>query len=145
MKKTAILVHGCHLQANEWEKMIWGDPKNGLLGRVPRALELFDSEKADLLYFGTGESEKDGLKESEYTLSYAVEHAAELSRFSKMDAPDIEKWFREVSVSDTESQNTGEEIRLAAVECKERGIERMILVSSPTHISRCLLTAEKLR
>ena len=29
--KTAVLIHGCHLQAEGWENIIWGNPEKGIL------------------------------------------------------------------------------------------------------------------
>jgi hypothetical protein len=63
--KTAILIHGCHLQAEEWENIVWRNPRVGILGRIPRGIQLAIQEKADLIFWGTGASEKDGLKEAE--------------------------------------------------------------------------------
>lgn len=143
--KIGVLIHGCHLQAKGWEDIIWGNPQEGRLGRVPRALQFLNTDDVGLLYWGTGASEKDGLKESEQTFSFAVTHAVDLPEFEGLDSYEIEAKLREVSFIDTVTQNTKEEISAASALCKERGIQRLILVSSPTHISRCLLTAEKLR
>ena len=32
--KTAVLIHGLHVDSFNWEHLIWGDPLNGLLGRA---------------------------------------------------------------------------------------------------------------
>ena len=61
--KTAILIHGRHLQTNGWEDIMWGDPANGRLGQIPKALELVNDMQADLIYWGTGASERNGGKE----------------------------------------------------------------------------------
>jgi len=143
--KIGVLIHGCHLQAKGWEDIIWGSPQEGRLGRVPRALQLFNTDDVELLYWGTGASEKDGMKEAEYTFNYAVTHCKELSQFQGSDTYEIEPILKQISHVDTVSINTKEEISAAGALCRERGIQRLVLVSSPTHISRCLLIAEKLQ
>lgn len=142
---TAILIHGCHLQAKEWEHIIWGRPQEGILGRVPRGIQLAIFDHIPLIFWGTGASEKDGVKEAQYTFDYAVAHGPELPEFIGWDRYEVEGFLRSVSHIDIDTQNTLEEIKRAGEVCRERGITRMILVSSPTHISRCLLEAEKLR
>ncbi len=143
--KTGILIHGCHLQAEEWENIVWGNPMIGILGRIPRGIQLAIQEKADLVYWGTGASEKDGLKEAEYTFQYAVSHISQLSKLSGLNSNEIDLILHKNSILDTKTQNTKEEIAQALKDCQSRKITRLILVSSPTHIARCLQTAEVLR
>lgn len=135
--KTAILIHGCHLFAKEWENIVWGNPEKGILGRIPKGIELAYREDANLIFWGTGASEKDGAKEAEYTFRYAVSHGSELSYFQGLKSKEIEKILRPWSFIDTETQNTPQEVDRAVEVCKEKRIERLILVSSPTHIARC--------
>ncbi len=142
---TGVLIHGCHLQAKEWENIVWGNPKGGTLGRAPRGIQLAICEKAELIFWGTGASEKDGMKEAQFAFNYAVVHGCELSEFSGYDPYEIESILRGISFIDTATQNTSQEIECAAEVCHERGITRLILVSSPTHIPRCLSEAEKFR
>ncbi len=147
---TAILIHGCHLQAEAWEHIVWGDPKHGVLGRVPKGLQLAEKHAASLIFWGTGASQKDGKKESEYTYDYALQHIHELDDvlkhgFAGYDAYEIQELLGKKSRLDLETQNTTDEIAAAAAFCKERRIDELILVSSPTHIARCLQEAQKLK
>lgn len=143
--KSAVLIHGCHLQAEGWESIVWGDPKNGVLGRAPKGVRLALRERFDLIYWGTGASKKGDRKESEYTFDYTIAHAGQLSELEGFDPYEVESILRPMSYIDTVSQNTMEEVARAADVCRARGIGRLILVSSPTHIARCLQEAEKLR
>ena len=142
---VAVLIHGRHLDTKMWEHIIWGDPKRGVLGQVPKGLQVATREGARLIFWGTGASEKDGVKESRYTFDYAVAHAGELPEYMGFDAYEIAAMLGEVSYIDEETQNTAQEVTMAAKLCNERGITRLILVSAPTHIARCLMEAEKLR
>jgi len=144
--KTAILIHGCHLEANGWKNIFWGDPQKGILGRAPKAFDLFwKEENVALIYWGTGASEKDGKKEAKYSFDYALARANQLPGFKGFDTHQIEKIFGKYSYIDTVSQNTPQEVEGAIHVCREKEIERLILVSSSTHIARCLQCAEKVR
>ena len=143
--KTAVLIHGCHLQAKDWENIIWGCPEVNVLGRIPKGLLLAAQEDAELVYWGTGASEVNGVKESRKIFAFAATHSGSLvyDGFG-LNEKTINKLLSR-SFIDTESQNTLQEVRGAMQLCAERGIERLILVSSPTHIARCLQCAERVR
>ena len=143
--KTAVLIHGCHLQAKDWENIIWGDPQNGVWGRASKGLQVAIREKPELIYWGTSASEKNGIKEAQYTFDYALSHVKDLEYFKRRDVQDIEQSLHRVSFIDMETQNTPQETRRAMEMCRDRGIERLVLVSSPTHVARCLQSAERVR
>lgn len=150
--KTGVLVHGCHLDAYDWRGIVWGYPAGDQLGRAPKGVLVAHQEQAELLVFGTGASqrvvERDGeacvMKEGEYTLDYLRRHFDGLGEFAAFDGIDLPRLRALVEASArtaSRSQNTREEVTEAAEMFLEHGIERMILVSSPTHISRCLRDA----
>ena len=43
-----ILVHGCHLQADAWESIMWGDIGTQQLGRIPRAILTAREQNAEI-------------------------------------------------------------------------------------------------
>lgn len=141
--KTGVLVHGCHLEAFDWRGIVWGTPPRDL-GRIPTAVYVAIKENADVIVFGTGASERAGRKESEVTRDYMIEHFSELKEFSCFEGIPVDE-FREkmeaISKADRTSMNTLEEMRAAGSIFLEGGIEKVILVSSPTHISRCIRDA----
>jgi len=146
--KTAIIIHGCHLYATGWESIVWGNPQKRILGRASRGILLAISERPEFIWWGTGASEKGGVKEAQYTFDYALEHLEELlpgyfetghDRFA------VRKFFQNRSLIDTTSQNTPEETEHAMRLCKQKDVKRLFLVSSPTHIARCLQSAEIVR
>ena len=110
---AGILVHGCHLSADGWEHIVWGQPPHQL-GRLPHAVLLAWEEKATVVVFGTGASEKDGLKESEYTIRYLWDHWAELAEFEplhRVPLDEAQALMRRIAVVDAETQNTDQEVR----------------------------------
>ena len=57
--KRCVAVHGCHVEAEGWGNIIWGDPKNNYLGRVAKGIDLALSIGAEYISIGTGASERD--------------------------------------------------------------------------------------
>ena len=131
-----VLIHGCHLQAEGWENIVWGNP-HGRRGRAPKGIAQALRHNAGLIYWGTGASQKDGLKESQYTFKYSLEHLDDFVKGRTEWADKVSAYLHEVSLVDTVTQNTTEEITAALGECHRRGIQELYLVSSPTHIARC--------
>ena len=143
--RTAVLIHGCHVQAIGWKEIVYGN-LDGRLGRVPTALEEAVNKQASLIFWGTGASEKKGLKESEYTYKKAIGSKLEgLASVVGRDSGELRKYITDVSYVDKKTQNTTEEIQRAIKKCKKKGITELILVSSPTHIARCLQEACKIQ
>lgn len=130
--KTAIVVHGYHLYADQWEKLVWGKPEYGVFGCASKALTVAHEQKTDFMIWGTGASERNGMKEAEYTFRFAQYKATGLMlRALKNCKHHI----------DTTSQNTKEEIAVAFAFALQEDIKRIVLVSNPTHIARCLQMA----
>lgn len=145
-EKTAILVHGCHLDADNWEHIIWGEVSSQRLGRVPHAILLAVKEDASLVVFGTGGSQRGGLKEGDFTLRYMRRNLPRMYTFDKfrnagLDVPSLAVRMEEISVCETDSRNTVEELTQAFRLFARAAIRRVILVSSGTHLPRCLRDA----
>jgi len=141
-----ILVHGCHLQAEGWERIVWGEAPFKL-GRLPHAVLLAWEEKASVVVFGTGASQRGGLKESEVTLQYLWDHWHELADFEalhQLPLNEVRAFMNTVAVLDRETQNTDQEISNALRIMSQKQCRSAILVSSPTHLPRCLASACKL-
>lgn len=162
--KTGVLVHGCNLHAENWRHLAWGDPPVAM-GRLPQGLLTAYTHDADVIVFGSGASSKEyryshspksgtELVESEYTFEYLASHFDNLLNFKPWqdmvaEAKDVNAW-RELEkklldriVLDTVSQNTVEELATAGKMFVDHGVERVLLISSPTHIVRVLRDANK--
>ncbi|MEK7101814.1 MAG: ElyC/SanA/YdcF family protein [Patescibacteria group bacterium] len=134
--KTAVLIHGCHLQAEGWENIIWGNPEKGILGRVPKGI--FEALKwnSDIMIFSTGASEKNGVKEGKYIFQYALQRLEEMISLIPDPTMDLRAFVQERARLELSSQNTREEVLASARLAHAEGIERLVLVSSPSHILR---------
>ena len=137
---TAVLIHGLHLEADDWERMVWGDPQNGVWGVIPRGVEAAWRERARVLVWGTGASEKDGLKESEYTYRFALDRIDALSALCGCTASELQAFLEERSHTDTETQNTREEVRSFLDRCLKEGATDIMLVAAASLAPRSIRT-----
>ncbi|HEX5774876.1 MAG TPA: ElyC/SanA/YdcF family protein [Candidatus Paceibacterota bacterium] len=146
-KRTAVLVHGCHLQADlngkSWEDIVWGGDVPTLEGRGTMAAKIALECEAELIIFSTGASERDGLKEGAYTYEYVRQHTGAVADAIGVSGNRLAAFMLDRAETDLESQNTREECARNFTICVARGIERVILVSSPWHIQRCHTEALK--
>ena len=130
--------------ANNWALHQWGNSERGFLGQILKTVELTSHENPSVVVFGTGASKRDGLKESEYTIRYMFDHFYEANKFSQFNGIDLNELktiMGEKSIPETESQNTLDELKKAGEIFLYKGVERIILVSNPDHISRCMQLA----
>lgn len=142
--KTGILVHGYNLQAHGWEHVVWGNPPDQL-GRVPQALLTALQYDAISMVFGTGASQDtNGKSEALVTVEYMWENFTKLKEFlifKNLDIEYLRVLVRRIISIETTSKNTEEEILATSEFFLTKGVEQMVLVSSPTHLPRCLLRA----
>ncbi|CAM9512096.1 unnamed protein product, partial [Phaeothamnion confervicola] len=151
----ASFPEGCHLEADKWPNIMWGDEEQKLMGRLPHAIRLASQEGASLIVFGTGSSERDGVIEGRYGMNYLLDrqvtlHNAPCDTGSFLSFYCLNSFSRARSVSSRssqslipirESRNTVQELQRARALFEEAGCTRVILVSSPTHLPRCLRDA----
>lgn len=140
LRDCAVLIHGCHLQAEEWNSIVFRDDQ-GYLGRVPTGLQVAIEHEAKFIFWGSGASTCDGIKEARYTYNQTVESELEwLAQTVDKTTNKLLKYLEKVSILDEQSQNTKEEIERTLQSCKENGIKELYLISSPTHVPRCAQT-----
>lgn len=137
-QKKATLIHGCHLEAEGWESVVWGSPSEGLWGSIPRGVQLSYDENVSLIFWGTGASEKDGVKESEYMFKLAISRLSELADLCGCSPEELKVFLEERSSLDRATQNTAEELRSYFDMCLLKGVTNPIIVAVATHASRSI-------
>lgn len=149
MGKIGILVHGRHVEAVNWEELVWGVPPDKM-GSLPKMLQVILQRGVDhigAIVFGTGASERDGLKEAEFTKLLLRQHIydfrqfALIRRLSKGLVAPERQWLQELLdniICETTSQNTVEEIAAAAKIFASRNITEVIQITCGSHAPRCL-------
>ncbi|CAN0264877.1 unnamed protein product [Pylaiella littoralis] len=143
--RTGVLIHGCHLGAKGWRKIMWGDEQQQRLGRLPHGVRLAWEENACVVVLGTGASELDGVVEGRYAVEYLIRNWDKLrgfnEAFSGVDLETMREAVQPSLVAEVRSQNTREELIEAGRIFRKENCDRVILVSSPTHVPRCLRDA----
>lgn len=127
--RTAVLVHGYHGGAANWDKVMFGTKcQDGrvLLGRAPKGIRVALELEAKLIIWGS-------VPKVEPRFTHKL-----ISGLSSEMRDAIESFDHHF---DWKSSTTLEEIEHAANESRINDIERLVLVSSPTHFLRCHLLA----
>lgn len=145
-------MHVYHLEAADWEKLVWGEPKYGLMGTLPKLVQLLLAEDSaehftDILMY-TGPSRKDDLNEGEYAKRFLLNHFDELSEFPQikilLDRTSDHKrqeLYNKLSdhiVVGRELVNSIDEIVNAASHFKEDGITKIYQIATASHAPRCV-------
>lgn len=140
-----ILVHGRHLDTYKWEDLLLGNPHQfGSLPMLVYVILTRGIDSIDTILFGTGASQKEGLRESEYTKQFFIHHFDHILSFPSIanhpNMPADQISFKDSIISkilcDTQSQNTLQELTFAThtfVKCSE-----VIHITSPSHAPRCI-------
>lgn len=139
--KAAVIVHGLHLHAAQWEHIVWGDPAKGIYGRAAAGLREALRFDAPFIIFGTGASFKDGMSEAEHTHAVARRRIAELPEFAHMGKEAAQAWLDAHTLLETTALDTRTEIEADARIALSQGCDALVLVSSPVHIMRAHKTA----
>ncbi|MHB1117953.1 MAG: YdcF family protein [Minisyncoccota bacterium] len=142
---SAVLIHGLHLGADDWDNIMLGESGYGKEGRILRGLSVAFEEDAPYIFWGTGASEINGVKEGQYILDYALSRVSEIAEHLEMSSLQAEEFILSRSVVHTMAQNTPEEIRAVMESLRRNKIKKLFVVSSPTHGGRCLTEGDILR
>lgn len=149
LSPSVVLVHGYYVQAQQWQDVVWGSPHDNHLGRVPRAVLTALEQSNPLLLFGTGAPAGGGVLESEHTLHFARDHRRDLYDLASesLTIPRqqgrllVDDLLDRRSVCERTSTTTRTEVAAALETSLQYQAHRLTLVSSPTHIARCLQSA----
>lgn len=145
-KRTGVLIHSFHLQAQDWEKIMWGEPPT-LMGRLPKGIKVALEEEAEILFLGCGMySGTNGEMESEFNQQYLLDNFYKLSEFAEFQGIDLKKAkerIEQILALDKFSLSTAQEATFVGKSFEDAGIEKVVIVSSRTHAPRCLNEALK--
>jgi hypothetical protein len=129
MKKTALMLHSQLLYPEIWERVMIGDPRQGVLGVYSKGMELAMSEDTDVVLLGAGLPILDGHPTLTASRAYIQGRIADLVRGFR---PGLEV------IVDHDSHKTADEVEFAAKALASRGVERVISVTPPKHAPRVL-------
>lgn len=143
--KTAVLIHGLHVEAHSWEKLVWGELDKNIWGTIPRGVEYAFRTKADVIVWGSGASERDGKKEAQVTYDLALTRVGELAQLCATDEATLKAFIESKSVIDSAAKDTAGEVKNTFALAIERGITDIVLIpvgsQAPIASRRALLLA----
>lgn len=144
-------MHVNYLQPG-WEALAWGKPDKGLMGTLPKVVQLLllqnpDEPISDIIMY-TGPSRKDGLNEGEYSKKYLIDHFDELKDFPQL-APIIAalsderrqalKFQLEQNIHTLEQLvNSADEVINAAKYFSKHNVTKVYQVAIASHAPRCI-------
>lgn len=144
-QRSAVVVLGYDPDGFNWERVVWGEPQTGLLGRVPQGVLVAESMDAELLVLGDGivpsAEPRDADPDASAPVALLEQRLPGLCAFGGGLAALSEDVLRALilprCVALRGARNTRDEIARALAMCSARGCTRVVLVSSPAHIPRC--------
>jgi len=155
---SGALVHGRHVQTQNWERLVWGDPKANRLGSLPTLARVILEESKDrpitTIVMGTGASERDGRKEAEVMKGFLLDNFDKLGQFptfrehiglQTVAARDILEGRLHHIITETTSQNTDQEVAAAAKVFAEHGVTFVSQITAASHAPRSMLVQSAAR
>jgi len=151
-----IFVHGCNVNAKNWDYIVWGDEKRNLSGRITKAVEIvnvltsLEYNPMVSIMWGSGVDTFTSLKEGRFTLNTLLSNFERLKQhpsfhsLSQARMIELKKIISEISITDDYSCNTVTELESCFKEFKARDVKIIVLISSSTHAPRCLKEASNL-
>ncbi len=138
-------MHGFNRNARNWEEIVWGIPPFQL-GRVPKTALLLMQTNASLLAIGSGVLDEKGTFESYAMHNVLHNRMLFLHEFLALRSFPLRRIIAKISHTalflDQKSKNTREEMDVVLKHLVlQSHIGTVYLVSSPTHIQRCLRDA----
>lgn len=151
MSRIGILLHTYHVEAVDWEGIVWGDPNaEDTLGTVPKLAEILlgipvDDEVFSII--GEGPSMRDGVYEGTYTKQFLMARLDELARFPRiqrklvrLDQGAQQVFWNRIGalVVGPRIDNTAQEVAMAAELFGGQGVDQVIQIAAMTHAPRCV-------
>lgn len=146
--KKGLLIHSYNCEEPNWEHTVWGYPPDRP-GRLVTAVKLIPEENIDIaLTCGTA-GDKEGKKECWWMRDYLYQHLEELKLFTiypvfqQYGPGEIKEILDKVLVvreKDTSTTTAGE-VEYAGRFFTEAGVEKVMLLTSPDHVSRAIRDA----
>lgn len=149
LTKIGILVHVYNVEDPGWEYIAWGDPSKDRLGSLPLLCQLLlnspTSSPIEQIVIHSGPSQKDGLKEGEYTKRFLLDNLERLTDFprlrSLLDASPgaLEILGRQLEsiVIGVDLVRTLDEIEATAKLFQFPAIQQVIQIACASHAPRC--------
>ncbi|MFC1663858.1 YdcF family protein [Patescibacteria group bacterium] len=144
MKETGVLILGYNSEEKNWEYTVWGVPPDKP-GRLPKALAVIIEEDADIAVIsgGTEKFEAQRMKERLYKGLKQLREFTVFPAFQRFSKEEIQDKLDKILNLEETAKNTAENMVKTGAIFNEAGVGKVIIVTSPDHISRALRDAIK--
>lgn len=144
-------MHVYYLQPG-WEKLVWGEPEKGLMGTLPKLVQLLfvncpNESVTDILMY-TGPSRKNGLNEGEYGKKYLIDHFESLSDFPQLKSlldklsdkqkQATKRFLQEHILTKEQLINSAGEVVNAARHFQTKNVTKVYQIAVASHAPRCI-------
>lgn len=144
--RKGILLLSYNVAEPNWERTVWGiAPEKP--GRLVKAANVMLEENPDIMIISGGAGQKDGKSEAWWMRQRLYDGLDDLSKFTaypvlqKFSADQIRKKLDGILRLEEAAKNTTENLQKTGEIFTKAGIEKVIIVTSPDHISRALRDA----
>lgn len=135
-----------NIEEPNWEQTAWGiAPEKP--GRLVKAAAVMLEEDPDIMIISGGAAQRDGKSEAWWMKKRIYEGQHELGKFTtypilqKFPPCQIKKKLDDILVLEETAKNTAENLQRTGAIFRKAGITKVIVVTSPDHISRALRDA----
>lgn len=144
--KKGVVVLGYNTSEPNWDETIWGFPPDRP-GRVVKAAAVILSENPGIAIISGGLGQREGKSEAWWARQRLYDGLADLKKFTiypvfqRFQPDEVKERLDKVLKLEEKARNTAENIINTGPLLKEAGVEEIIIVTSPDHISRGLRDA----
>jgi hypothetical protein len=149
--RKAVIVMGYNIEESNFENVVWGKPPL-FPGRLVKGAAVFLEEKADI-FFITGCGEREKKEGVEIMRDMLFDRVDRLESFTKFAVFQNHSYLSILKMLESaillERRKPGERIQTTSKTMQNlrlpllsTGVEKIIIVSSPDHVSRCIRDAQ---
>lgn len=141
--KKGLLILSYNCNEPNWEETVWGTPPDRP-GRLVKATAVLLEEDVDIAIISGGTGVKEGVGEAQWLKNRLYQGLEELKKFTiypvlqRFTPEQIKNKLDKILVLEEKAVNTATNLKNTGIMFKEAGVEKVIVVTSPDHISRGL-------
>lgn len=146
MSGRGVLILSYNVLEPNWEHTVWGFPPDKP-GRLVKGAAVMMEEDSKIVVITGGAGEKEGKSEAQWMKDRLYQGLEKLKEFivypvlQKYSAEEIKRKLDESLILEETAKNTAENMAKTGAIFNEAGVEKVIIVTSPDHISRALRDA----
>jgi hypothetical protein len=143
--KIGLLILSYSVEEPNWERTVWGTPNEP--GRLVKAAAVMMEEDPDVAVITGGVGQKEGRSEAQWMKEQLYQGLEELKEFTvypvlqQFSPVEIKEKLDKVLELEEMAKNTAENMANTGAIFDEANVDKVIIVTSPDHISRAIRDA----